>query len=82
MLSFDQKVGIVKVLVNLDEFDFWEVWIIFFKGKTDGTFWKVIFCISFQDIKVENLISLGVFEGSEEGIRGLDVLVSLEMLAI
>ena len=82
MLSFDQKVGVVKVLVNLDEFDFGEKWIVFFEGKADGTFWKVIFGISFQDVKVENLIGLGVFEGSEEGIRCLDVLVSLETRAI
>jgi hypothetical protein len=38
MLSFDQKVGVVKVLVNLDEFDFGEKWIVFFEGKADGTF--------------------------------------------
>lgn len=82
LLSLDQVICKVEILVNLYEFDFGEEGVVFFEGVTNGTFGEVILCISFQDIKVENLIGLGVFEGREEGMCGLDVLVSLQERAI
>jgi hypothetical protein len=82
LLSLNQVIGKVKILINLDEFNFGEEGVVFFEGITDGTFGEVVFGISFQDVKVENLIGLGVFEGREEGMCGLDVLVSLQNRAI
>ncbi len=82
VLCLDKVVGPIEILFDLNEFDFGEERVEFFECVTDGTLRKVIFGLSFQDIKVKNLISVDMFEGPEKGIGRFYVFVSLKKRAV